>query len=409
MRFTRIIRGLLLVAVGIPLLQIPCLFAQCSFTNGGTGVDGAFTPTNSMPNTGWSIISNNVILVTNKANGVFNFTSINISNAWVVKFTRNTLNTPVYLLATNNVIISGTIDISGGDAPPSPSIAFGSGGPGGFDGGQGQGSSSSPNYEGYGLGPGTATNAYVYNAGFSTFVNCNSPGITYGTIDNQPLIGGSGGGGGTSGGNLGGAGGGGALLIASSGTIDVEGSILANGGRANGSIGGGGGSGGAIRLIATTIKGGGLIQALGGSSACQGGGDGRIRFESCLNQLTFLSAPPATLGFPGAVILSTNPTIQVTAIAGQNVSWPPTGSLNSADVYLPTNFVNPATISVSTSNVVTGTAFRVIITPASGTNLVANGSLTSGNYASASGTVSMNVYTDRIWRVNALIDHIARP
>lgn len=48
--------------------------AQCTFSSGSTGADGAFTPTNSMPSTGWSV-SNNVVTVTNSASGIFNFTS----------------------------------------------------------------------------------------------------------------------------------------------------------------------------------------------------------------------------------------------------------------------------------------------------------------------------------------------
>lgn len=109
------------------------------------------------------------------------------------------------------------------------------------------------------------------------------------------------------------------------------------------------------------------------------------------------------------MFLNPNPTIRVTSIAGQNSPWPPAGSLTVPDVYLPTNFVNPATISVSASNINFGTAFRVIVTPAYGTNLVGTGTLSSGNYTFSTGSVSMNVYTDRVWRVNALIDYIPRP
>src|ERR1700733_11030310 len=87
-------------------------WAQCTFTSGSTGADGDFNPPSVMPtNSGWSV-SNNVITVTNTANGVFNFGSIYIETNWIVRFTRNTLNTPVYLLAVSNVTVKGTIDVS---------------------------------------------------------------------------------------------------------------------------------------------------------------------------------------------------------------------------------------------------------------------------------------------------------
>jgi hypothetical protein len=116
----------------------------------------------------------------------------------------------------------------------------------------------------------------------------------------------------------------------------------------------------------------------------------------------------ATYGPPGVVFLNPNPTIQVSSIAGTSTPWPPAGSLTVPDVYLPTNFVNPATISVAASNVPLGGTFKVIITPAYGTNIVATNSLV-GTYAFSTGVVSIAVYTDRVWRVNALIDYIPRP
>jgi hypothetical protein len=395
------------ITMGMWLLQSSSVIAQCSFSSGSTGADGAFNPTNSMPNTGWSV-SNNVVTVTNKTDGRFDFTSVYIETNWVVKFTRNTLNTPVYILATTNVTIKGTINVTGGTAPAAPAIEGGIGGPGGFAGGTAKGGNPSA---GPAFGPGAGIGIYTqYGMGGGFGTDGPDPGYgwgpggpAYGTIDIQPFIGGSGGGGYTDEGN-GGGGGGGAMLIASSTTIDISGSVLAAGGNSSWA----GGSGGAIRLIATTIQGEGQVKATGGNGFGLGA-IGRIRMEACNNARITLTQPPATFGPPGAVFLNPNPTIKVSSIAGQNTPWPPAGSLTMPDVYLPTNFVNPATISVSASNVNFGTTFKVIVGPVYGTNITATGTLSSGNYAFSTGSVTMNVYTDRVWRVNALIDYIPRP
>jgi hypothetical protein len=394
-RETRVIRGLLfLVAAGMPLLRTAA-FAQCTFSSGSTGADGAFTPTNSMPGTGWGV-SNNVVTVTNKSNGIFNFTSVYIETNWTVTFTKNTLNTPVYILASSNVTINGAIDVSGA-RPIYPSSSGGIGGPGGFDGGSSGSLNGSPGY-----GPGGGVN----NGGQAGYARAGSSsdgtnGIAYGVLDILPMIGGSGGGGTQSPGwDFAAGGGGGAILIASSGTLSCPGTINVDG--ALGGNGGASGSGGSIRLIANTIQGEGLIHASGPTVA------GRIRLEACNNLRSSLTYPVATYGLPGVASLSTNPVIFVTSIAGTNTPAVPTGLLTVPDVYLATNFVNPAAISVSASNITPGTSFRVVLRPSYGTNSIATNAL-AGTYAYSTGTVSMVVYTDRVWRVNAMIDYIPRP
>jgi len=381
-------------------------FAQCTFTSGSTGHDGDFIPTNSMPSTGWSLISNYTVLVTLPTNGVFNFGQIYIETNWTVTFAKNRLNTPVYLLATNNVTIRGTINISGGG---STNTTGGLGGPGGFDGG-----SASPGnaYMGDGSGPGGGDDSGQSGAagGFGqpggTAGGPYGGGPAYGTLDIQPLIGGSGGSSAYYR-PFGAGGGGGAILIASSGTINVSGAILANSGESY--SGSGDGSGGAIRLIAQVILGEGALSAYDVSPPSELGGVGRIRLEACNVERVTLTDPPATFGSPGMVFLSTNPTIQVTSIAGQNTPAAPTGSFSQADFNLPSGFTNPATIAVSATNVPINTAYQVIVIPVWGTNSVGYGILSNGSYSASSGTVSMNVYTDRVWRVNALIPYIPRP
>jgi hypothetical protein len=249
-----------------------------AFTSGSTGSDGAFAPTVNTT-------------VTLPPSGIFNYTTVTIPAGVTVKFQRNTTNTPIVILATGDVTIAGTIDISGTTAPGvGPAGGGGTGddgtpglgGPGGFDGGRGgRGGTDNPgpndnpnavNKAGGGLGPGGGNGGvtYLFNApclnggpttlggtggGFSaaggqspagTVTNCAAGfshtripgGAAYGSSPLLPLVGGSGGGGGSGGHSsfgAGGGGGGGAILIAASGTVSVSGSLLANGGAGGGS------------------------------------------------------------------------------------------------------------------------------------------------------------------------------
>ncbi|MFD0668893.1 hypothetical protein ACT80S_14325 [Ramlibacter sp. MAHUQ-53] len=279
-----------------------------AFDSGSTGADGALAPT----------VNTEIQL---PPSGVLNYTSINIPQGVTVKFKRNTLNTPVYLLVSGNATVAGFLDLRGEDAKDSGTYGSGvlgddglpgAGGPGGYDGGRGGRDDASMRPEiirgGAGLGPGgglgglegeaecgksdrgyqrwvgqgashathggsnnnTACSTYYY--GYPPFAFQPKP---YGSALLQPLLGGSGGGGGRGGSNYpgaGGGGGGGALLLAASGTITIAASGVidvtgGDGGAASG-VGagglGGGGSAGAIRLVATTITGGGTLLANGG-------------------------------------------------------------------------------------------------------------------------------------------------
>lgn len=278
--------------------------AQAAFESGSTGADGALNPTVNTE-------------ITLPASGVLNYTSINIPAGVTVRFKKNATNTPVYLLASGNVTIAGTIDIRGGDGKPTGTYGDGAlgddglpgvGGPGGFDGGRGGREDAALRATiirgGSGLGPGGGLGgiegsegcikdgsgyyrhigsggAYASNTWGSHMSYCdgsyrvNYPPAAkaYGSALLQPLIGGSGGGGGRGGATYpggGGGGGGGAILIAASGNMSLTGTIDATGGDAAGTNGtgvggeGGGGSGGAIRLMATAISGNGRVYANGG-------------------------------------------------------------------------------------------------------------------------------------------------
>ncbi len=396
--------------------------AASAFTSGSTGADGAFTPT----------VNTNLTL---PPSGIFNFTSVTIPSGVTVKFLRNATSTPVVILATGDVMIAGTIDVSGGSSPGVGSGgdgvtgddgAPGLGGPGGFDGGRG-GLTQGTRRGGDGLGPGSGTGGQLTadcngnptsgsgsGGGFGTAGGpgggCLIPfpgGATYGTTQVLPLIGGSGGGGGAGSPSFagsGGGGGGGAILIAASGTVSVTGPINANGGSSGASNGGagasgGGGSGGAIRIVATTISGNGSITAVGAeagsaSGAAHGGagGTGRIRLEAETFTRTAatnpgFTAPPAGTA-PGPVFVAGTPTLTISSVAGVSAPASPTGN---ADITLAATTPNPVTVVFTTTGVPVGNTVQLTVIPAFGDRTVAITPALTGSTASATASVSVNL------------------
>ena len=391
-------------------------FASISFAfeSGSTGADGAFSPqvdtTLQLPE-----------------DGIFNFTTVNIPSGVVVRFEKNETNTPVVILATGDVEVAGQINVSGSNATPSGASGGGNlgddgipgqGGPGGFDGGFG-GTIENP-IGGNGLGPGggfgatrlSGSNGCPGNgAGFasagSVGFSCQGgvAGVAYGNAELQPLIGGSGGGGGHAGailGGSGGGGGGGAIMIASSGTINISGIIVANGGLAGPSSGtssggvGGEGSGGAIRIVATTVSGNGVLEALdnsariaNGSFIVSGNGsDGRIRIEAENLTRTANSSPAYTFSGPQPIFLANIPGVRITEVAGIPAPVSPTGA---GDIVIPEATPNPVSISFATTNIPVGNTIELTVTPQTGSRTVAVSNAISGTDESGVATVSVEI------------------
>lgn len=243
MKATRLIPALL-AASSLPLPAVDLV----------GGSDGTYGPLDVPSNTTLPV----------PAGGVFNCTTITIASGATLTFTPNAANDPVYLLATGDVTIAGTIDVSG---KRGTSNAAGAGGPGGFAGG-------SPRIGeltwGWGEGPGGAFFKEV--AAFGGVGSGTAQ--VYGNAALIPLVGGSGGGPVDNGGPIGtsiegGGGGGGAILIGSNTRIDILGTgrIFANGDR--------NASGGGIRLVSPVIASSGRIEARAG-----GLGGGRIRIDA---------------------------------------------------------------------------------------------------------------------------------
>ncbi len=214
-----------------------------------------------------------------------------------------------------------------------------------------------------------------------------------------PLVGGSGGGGGSgsrystgvTGG--GGGGGGGALLIAASGTVKLNGSILAQGGA--GSVpagcswsdswvggGGGGGSGGIVRILAQAYQNtGGTINVAGGPPGCSGywwasgaGSQGYVSVETPRG---------------GTLSLSGLASLQITSVGGQSVPANPTGI---GDVTLPATQTNPVPIQITARFVPPGTTVKLVLTPAySGDVVTVNASNLAGTLETSTAGANINV------------------
>jgi hypothetical protein len=381
--------------------------AAQTYTSGSTGADGAFSPASSTT-------------VTLPASGVFNYTTVNIPAGVTVRFARNATNTPVTILATGDVTIAGTIDISGalGGSPSGGTVLGtdgGAGGPGGFDGGTGSNGIISTT-GGTGLGPGGgaggvlgSTYANAAGAGFLVAggdgLNGVHGGSAYGSPNQQPLIGGSGGGGGGSPfGNSGAGGGGGAggLLIGASGTITVSGSILARGGDGGGAgpSNGGSGSGGGVRLVATTMAGSGTINVSGGSpiGGTGAGSAGRVRIESyhTTAAFTFGSVPTAAISvaMTPSPALANVPTLAITSVGGVTAPAAAGASFATPDVTLPPGTTNPVTVVVAATNIPTGTVVNVTVVGFAGATTSATATLT-GTSASSSASVALTLPTNQ--------------
>lgn len=411
--------------------------ALAAYDSGSTGADNQFNPS---VNTELQV----------PPSGVFNFTTVNIPLGVTVTFKKNATNTPVVILASGNVTVAGTINVSAKNASEVGAAGDGNlgddgipgiGGPGGYDGGRG--GAVKQGAGGAGLGPGGGAGGKYYlqsstyqlstgggGGGFATTGGTGSNpnvggsngsgigGISYGSSQLLPLIGGSGGGGGTGGTAFtgsGGGGGGGAILIASSGTVFVTGAIYALGGRSGLSTGtgcggrGGYGSGGAIRIVATGISGNGPINAddisqttptYSTNADCAihpyypgyggQGSTGRIRLEAETFTRTAASNPVHSFGSPSSAFVAGLPTLRITSVAGTAAPASPTGN---ADITLPSTTPNPVTVEFATTGVPSGNTVSLRVTPAYGDSVTVVSPAITGTTAAGTASVSATLPT----------------
>ena len=315
-----------------------------AFDCGSTGANGAMN------------VTSNVTLQL-PPDGIFNCTTITVAQGATLTFSNNSLNTPVYLLATGDVTINGTIDVS----------ALGRlGGPGGFDGGMGGSAIAGFSTGGDGAGPGGGSTDFgaFGNAGYDRNGTPISGGNLYGNLLLDPLLGGSGcaGTSGTPGGD--GLGGGGAILISSNTRLVVNGLVFSSG--ATSFYGSRAGSGGAIRLVAPVVSGAGSLSVAtpfvnGGTTA----GRGRIRIDCTDNvswrQLSLSSV--ASRGSRMVVFSATAPALDIIDVSGQAI---PAGTNSSVQIVLPNGTSTNQTVKVQARNLTNDVPIRVVVTPENG-------------------------------------------
>ncbi len=372
------------------------------FSSGSTGADGALNvtvnTTNSLP-----------------PDGILNYTTINVAAGATLRFKRNPLNTPAYLLATDDVTINGTIDVSGEPGSINPPVG-GKGGPGGFDGGAPGFDAIAP---GAGYGPGGGRGGYLGGTGLNPTNNAGlgaystapprrsstNDGSTYGSPLLVPLVGGSGGGGGSYGtggqAGVGGSGGGGAILIASSSRITFVGSaarILAEGGGSTSpAIPTPGGSGGAVRLVAPSVVGTG--QTISTGSGGSGAGLGRIRVDTTdrrLLQLTFNGQ--SSVGAFMMVFPTPMPRLDILEAAGTVI---PEGNAGPVQIQLPFGSATSRTVTIQARDFNAAVPINVVLTPETGLPQVYPVTIDNAAANPATVTVPVTVPVNTVVTINA--------
>jgi hypothetical protein len=307
----------------LTLSMSPAAFAAAIISDGS---DGPFNPTGSQ-----QIKLNDVA-----PDGIFNFTSIHIPANVTITFERNTANTPVFFAATGDVLIEGTINVSGTDYSKTS-------GPGGGDGGLASPNSAGSAGQGLSPGQGGPPPAGQGNAGGGagmgtdgkiatarTGSNPGSPGLKIPRpelLPGQTGTAGSGGGGGggrtyfgvnISGGD--GGGGGGGLQISTPGNLTLKGKLSANGGHGAWSFAnafarggpGGGGAGGNIELYAQNI----IIDGTPAIEARGGAGGGLSTEPVPRDPFTYSSHADGGKGYLylGANLIYGEPTMQINVV-----------------------------------------------------------------------------------------------
>jgi hypothetical protein len=370
------------------------LVAQGSFNSGSNNSDGALDLTGQPPGTVVWFYPNNYP-GNQHAKGIFNWTTITIPSGVTLKLSGFITGMPLYFLASGNVNVQGTIDLSGtkgadyttdvaNRVPAAP-------GAGGYTGGVG-GNWSSPTHF-----PGEPGNGQGGGRGSGSSLGAGSGGVFSASWYLIPLVGGSGGGGEmTSDGGLygaGGGGGGGALMIASSTSITVSGTMNSNGGSAGATDGyqAGGGSGGGIRLVSNTITGAGTLTAKGGAACptCGGtsGGPGTVRLEAYTNTFTGTINGNVGRSTPYQLLLPTagQSTIQVTSINGTPINANP---FQFPDIEINTGSPVPVVIGATQIPIGTGSTVTVTLFTETGDQTI-TGCQLAGTLSSSTCTVQI--------------------
>ena len=345
-----------------------------------SGSNGSFGPLNVEQN----------MTIDLPPDGIIHATTINIAQSRTLKFNRNLSNTPVYLLATGEVFIRGTIDVDGGRGT---NFSGGQAGPGGFDGGN-PGSLGTPAGAGFGpggggAGPGSRSPDGVGPGSYATASDVASEkgGRTYGSPLLIPIVGGSGGGGTTGNPGRGGGGAGGAILIASDTSIELAsgGRIFARGaGNAFGDRNGG--SGGAVRFVAPLVFGGGQIIVSGGTF----GGNGRIRIDTLdRSNVNYSFVPESTTAIGSLMLVFPDPLprLDIVGVGDRDIAL---GS-GPAVVLFPFGSSPNRTVRVRAENFNEIVPIQVTLTPDNGEPIKIDGEINNRNENPAETTINITI------------------
>ena len=158
---------------------------------------------------------------------------------------------------------------------------------------------------------------------------------------------------------------------------------------------GGFGSGGAVRLVASTINGSGSINTADGNFCISdNGGQGRVRFDTFVNNFSgtvtngifsqgsqFVLLPASGAGAQ----------LYISTVAGQPVSSTPSGVLITPDVFIGALQTNPIPVQVQCASLQLNTPLTVTVTPLSGTPVSVTVSNITGSVASSTATALIHV------------------
>jgi hypothetical protein len=341
------------------------------------------------------VVITNDVQIPLPPDGKLHFKSLTVVSNAYVSFTRNANNTPVYILSQGDVLLSGRLDVSGGN----PFIGGpGLGGNGGFDGGR-PGIGEMPPGDGRGPGAGKAGSGgggagSESSPGIGVFLTravsvnaTTNSGYPYGNAALIPLIGGSGGGGAYTGG---GGGGGGAILVASNTKIEFGasfGNISATGGQW---IGGywNHGSGGAVKLVAPTIDGPTRIEVQTRGRGIEAGA-GRVRMDA-INYPANLGQvyPQQSLSF-GSMLATglegTAPRLAVISLAGRDTTT------NSTPVILPNGSAPEQPVVIQAANFGTKVPISIVINPDNGPEVIVESEIDNTGANPATRTISIPI------------------
>ena len=327
---------------------------------------------------------------------VFKYSNVTIDQNCTLTFSNHPANPPVVWLVSSNVVISGTIDISGKTGHPSSGAAYFSiPGPGGFGGGAAFAQNGNPAGFGFGAG-GVKFGTRTTQTSYAEYGSETYDYLAYGNPEVIPLIGGSGG---RSYSSYGGGAGGGGLLIAAQNEIIVNssGGIWSKGGYIS-SDRSRNGSGGAIRLICQSFSNRGVITVKWDYRSHHP--SGRIRIDA--------NVQPVTSGtlygkFSTSVVGSTAllwpvadaPSIAIVEVDGEPVSDDPMGnhdlSTYGRDADVQTGNTGDLEIVLEGKNITSNDVVTVIYVPTANPGAIATNAAFDGMTDSTTSLWSVNV------------------